>query len=83
MLGSYNSTNSNSTPIVSGLGANGTKVNQIFPMQEVRWQPRHKVRESTEGATGTGIILDYAQTARAVPPNIEHGIQFKPMVWYR
>jgi hypothetical protein len=39
--------------------------------------------ESTEGATGTGIILDYAQTARAVPPNIEHGIQFKPMVWYR
>jgi hypothetical protein len=34
MLGSYNST----IPfIVSGLGANGTKVNQIFPMQEV-WQ---------------------------------------------
>jgi hypothetical protein len=30
MLGSYNSTNSNSTPIVSGLGANGTKVNKIF-----------------------------------------------------
>jgi hypothetical protein len=34
-------------------------------MQEVRWQPNYKVRESTEGATGTGIILDYAQTARA------------------
>jgi hypothetical protein len=32
-------------------------------MQEVRWQPTIK-RESTEGATGTGIILDYAQTAR-------------------
>jgi hypothetical protein len=29
MLGSYNSTNSNSTPIVSGLGANGTKVNKF------------------------------------------------------
>jgi hypothetical protein len=51
-------------------------------MQEVRWQRNYK-NQSTEGATGTGIILDYAQTARAVPPNIEHGIQFKPMVWYR
>jgi hypothetical protein len=41
MLGSYNSTNSNSTPIVSGL-EQMEKVNPNFPMQEVRWQPTIK-----------------------------------------
>jgi hypothetical protein len=41
MLGSYNSTNSNSTPIVSGLGANGTKVNPNFS-NAGGWQPTIK-----------------------------------------
>jgi hypothetical protein len=79
MLGSYNSTNQFNT-YCFWTRANGTKVNQIFPMQEVRWQTDYKVRESTEGATGTGIILDYAQTARAVPPNIENSIQTDGLV---
>ena len=70
VIGNYNGSNVVSLPIVSGQDANSINSNPGFSNAGGLTASDYKVNTSTVGISGTGINLDYAQTARGIPPNI-------------
>ena len=70
VIGNYNGSNVTSLPIVSGQDANSSISIPGFSNAGGLTAADYKVNTSTVGVAGTGIILDYAQTARGIPPNI-------------
>ncbi|MBX9886313.1 MAG: hypothetical protein K2Y30_00075 [Flavobacteriaceae bacterium] len=70
VIGNYNGSNVVSLPIVSGQDANSNNSNPGFSNAGGLTAGDYKVNTSTLGVVGTNITLDYAQTARGIPPNI-------------
>lgn len=70
VIGYYSGSNAVSLPIVSGQDANSINSNPGFSNAGGLTAADYKVNTSTTGIAGTSIILDYAQTARGIPPNI-------------
>lgn len=70
VIGNYNGSNVVSLPIVSGQDENSNNSNPGFSNAGGLTAADYKVNTSTIGTTGTGVALDYAQTARGIPPNI-------------
>ncbi|AWG20476.1 hypothetical protein FFWV33_02490 [Flavobacterium faecale] len=70
VVGYYSGSNVVSLPIVSGQDANSINSNPGFSNAGGLTAADYKVNTSTTGIAGTSIILDYAQTARGIPPNI-------------
>ncbi len=70
IIGYYNGTDVNTVPVVSLKDANSIKGDPVFANGGGIAASDYKVTTSSAGTTGTGIALDYAQTARGVPPSM-------------
>ncbi|WPR71439.1 hypothetical protein SLW70_16110 [Flavobacterium sp. NG2] len=68
--GYYNGSDKLSTPVVNSKDSNSTIVDPQFILAGGNAAVDYKLRASMDGVYGTGIILDYSQTARGNPPNI-------------
>lgn len=68
--GFYNGLNGFTIPIVATKDANSVIDDPKFVLNGGSNATDYKLRESINGVFGTGIILDYGQTARGNPPNI-------------
>lgn len=68
--GFYNGSDDFTIPIVNGQDGNSLIENPNFINPGGPTAADYKVSSSVNGIYGTGIVLDYSQTARGNPPNI-------------
>ncbi|MDP3916366.1 MAG: hypothetical protein Q8R96_21780 [Bacteroidota bacterium] len=69
VAGYYNSANQTVLPLVPSNDANSTIADPLFVNAGGSNADDYKLSAAIDGVFGTGIVIDYGQTARGTPPN--------------